>query len=122
MARLTLLVVLVSAIELFAQAQSVVSHGPDCSGGWPTDMTQAQLKNAGLLKNEEIDSAKTKTSRLASEKVGRDLWHQVYLVTFVKRSGETIDAIVVHDASIAECSMSAVEVFLISRKLGSAPR
>jgi hypothetical protein len=32
-----------------AQSRSDAVHGPDCSGGWPTDMTFVHLKNAGLL-------------------------------------------------------------------------
>lgn len=100
-----------------AIAQSVSAHGPDCSGGWPTNMAQGTLKNAGLLKNDEIDFARTKTTRLASEIKKKDLWHQVYLVTFFKKSGGEIQAIVIHDASIEECSMTGVDVYVISRHL-----
>jgi hypothetical protein len=65
----------------------------------------------------EIDFTKTKTTRLASEKVGKDLWHQVYFVTFFKRSGDRIQAIVLHDASSEECSMTGVDVYVVSRVL-----
>ena len=81
-------------------------------------MTFVHLKNAGLVDNRSIDSSKTKTVRLASERIGKDLWHQVYQVEFTKTSGETIDAIAIHDASEEECSMTGVDVFLVSRHLG----
>ena len=97
-----------------AAAQSSKTHGPDCSGGWPTNMAQGALKNAGILDNNEIDFTKTKTTRLASEKRGNDLWHQVYFVTFFKRSGDKIQAVGVHDASVEECSMTGVDVYVVS--------
>jgi hypothetical protein len=117
MRRLSLLVVLIACISAIAQPQAEKAHGPDCSGGWPTNMTFVQLKNAGLADNKGIDFSKTKTVRLASEKIGKDLWRQVYLVIYAKKSGGTIEAIAVHDASQEECSMSGVEVFVVSRVL-----
>lgn len=117
MTRYFLVLLVLTAIPGYAQ--STPKHGPDCSGGWPTNMAQATLKNAGLLKNDEIDFAKSKTVRLASEKVGKDLWHQVYLVTFHKLAGGDMKAIVTHDASMEECSMTGVKVYVISKILTS---
>jgi len=85
-----LLIAFLLLVTVRATAQSSQMHGPDCSGSWPTNMAQAALKNAGLLNNKEVDFTKTKTTRLASEKVGTDLWHQVYFVTFFKRSADKI--------------------------------
>ncbi len=116
------IVVLLGTILLGFQfalhSQAKETHGPDCSGGWPANMTFVHLKNAGLVDNDSIDFSKTKTARLASEQIGKDLWHQVYYIEFTKKSGDTIDAIAIHDASTEECSMTGVEVFLISRHLG----
>jgi hypothetical protein len=75
------------------------------------------LKNAGLLVNEEIDFARTLTKRLASEERTKDLWHQIYLVTFFKKAGGELQAIVVHDASMEECSMTGVEVFVVTKHI-----
>jgi hypothetical protein len=100
-----------------AHTQSTSKLGPDCSGGWPTNMAQATLKNAGLLRNEEIDFSKSKTTRLASEQISKDLWHQIYLVTFHKKSGEDVQAMAIHDASMEECSMTEVRVYVISKTL-----
>ena len=109
MRRLLLFFMLVIGIPTIAQSQAEKTRGPDCSGGWPTNMTFVHLKNAGLADNSSIDFSKTKTVRLASEKIGKDLWHQVYDVTFTKKSGDPVEAIAVHDASQEECSMSGVE-------------
>ena len=117
MKAIVLWVILVTSASAIAQSQTEKTHGPDCSGGWPTNMTFVHLKNAGLTDNSSIDFSKTKTVRIASEKVGKDLWHQVYHVTFTKKSGDAIDAIAVHDASQEECSMTGVEVFVVSKHL-----
>jgi hypothetical protein len=81
-------------------------------------MTFALLKNAGVTTNDKIDFSKTTTVRLASEKIGgKDLYHQVYDVTYTEFSGRTIEAIAVHDAPSEECSMTDVTLFLVSRRL-----
>ncbi|WP_024929978.1 hypothetical protein [Methylophilus sp. OH31] len=93
---------------------------PDCSGPerWPTSMAFVELKNAGITTNDELDFDKTRTVRLASEKIGKDLYRQIHLVTFTQKSGETIKVITNNDASNEECSMSSVEVYIISTHLG----
>ena len=105
-----------------AQSPSDAVHGPDCSGGWPTDMTFVHLKNAGLVDNRDIDwsniKSNIKTVRMASEKIGKGLWRQVYHVTLTKTSGETIEAIAVHEASFEECSMTGVDVYVVSKHIG----
>jgi hypothetical protein len=98
---------------------SHLSNGPDCSGGWPTNMALVLMKNAGITNNEKIDFSKTKSVRVASERIGKDLYHQVYDVTFTEYSGHTIEAIAVHDASPEECSMTGVQLFVVSEKLSS---
>jgi len=113
---LLLVVTLVINVPAIARSQAEKTHGPNCIE-WPTNMTFAHLKNAGLADNYSVDFSKTKTARLASEKIGKDLWHQVYHVTFTKKSGDVIDAIAVHDASQEECSMTGVEVFVVSKVL-----
>jgi len=111
------------AVSASTAAQSLPNrtNGPDCggSGHWAAMMTLVHMKNAGLIKPQDIDPSKTRTERLASEKIGKDLWHQVYLVSFTMKSGETVQAIAVHDASNEECSMSGADVFVISKHLGS---
>ena len=106
-------------LSLNIQTYKNIKH-PDCSGieRWPTSMAYVHLKNAGLLGPNITDFSKTKTVRLASEQIGDDLFKQVHKVTFTKVSGEIIEVITVNNASNQECSMSGVEVFIISKKLG----
>ncbi len=119
--RKVLAAVLLLSASSIAQSQPEKIVGPDCSGSWPTIMAFVHMKNAGLADNASIDSSKT-TARLASEKRAKGLWHQVYHVTFTKKSGETLEAIAVHDASLEECSMSGVEVFVVSKHLNPEGR
>jgi len=78
----------------------------------------SHLKNAGLVQNETIDFAKTQVTRLASEKIGPDRYRQLHQVSFTNKSGDTVVVITLNDASHKECSMSGVNVFVVSRQLG----
>ena len=93
---------------------------PDCTSpnAWPAAMAFTHLKNDGVINNDEFDFNKTLVTRLASEKIGKDLYRQVHLVRFTRKSGESIDAITVNEASNVECSMSGVDVYLITKHLG----
>jgi hypothetical protein len=94
---------------------------PDCSGTdqWPARMAFVQLKNDGITDNSKLDFNKTKTTRLASERIGRDLFRQVHRITFSETSGKTIEVITVNDASNDECSMSSVDVYVVGKHLGA---
>lgn len=96
------------------------AQAPDCAGveQWPTSMAFAHLKNAGITDNDRLDFAKTKTARLASEPIKDGLFRQVHHVTFTEKSGNMIEVITLNDVSNDECSMSGVDVFVISRHLG----
>ena len=109
-----------AVFTLLLPSTVALAGAPDCSGpaGWPTAMAFVHLKNAGVTNSNELDFDKVKTIRLASEKIGKDLYRQIHLVTFTKKSGETIQVITNNDASNQECSMSGVEVYLVSKRLG----
>ena len=113
---LRLLAVLFVLIPLAADAKN-----PDCAGinRWATRMAFAELKNAGITENDKVDFAQTRTVRLASEKIGKDLYRQVHHITFTEKSGKIIEVITVNDASSQECSMSGVEVYVIAKHLGA---
>jgi hypothetical protein len=100
------------------------ADAPKCDGteSWATSMAFVHLKNAGMLYNETTDFSKTRTTRIASEKIGKDLYRQVHRVTFIQKSGSPIEVITVNDASHEECSMGGVEVFVISKELGGLNR
>ena len=100
-------------------SSEVFAEGPDCSGvnRWPTKMALAILKNAGIIHNEQIDFNKTNIIRLSSEKIGEDLYRQIHFITFYEKSGNTIKVITSNLASKEECSISDVDVFIISNHL-----
>ena len=112
--RLTISAALV-ALSTFAHAKT-----PDCThpDAWPAGMAFTHLKNAGVVDNDVLDFKKTKVIRLASERVEKDLYRQVHLVRFFKTSGEQVLAITINEVSNQECSMSNVDVYLVSKQLG----
>ena len=98
----------------------VFAKDPDCTGvdHWPTAMAFVHLKNAGITDNNKVDFTKTKTVRLASEKIGKDLYRQIHQIKFTEKSGIILEVITINDASNEECSMSGVDVFVINKHLG----
>ena len=120
MNRIRLLCVAVWVVAMLLST-AACSTEPDCSSpdAWPAQMAFTHLKNAGIVANEDLDFARTQVSQIASEKIGKDLYRQVHLVRYFRKSGEEVAAIVVNEASSQECSMSDGDVFVISRRLGS---
>ena len=55
-------------------------------------MTFAQLKNEGVLTNDGVDFTRTTSEQIASQKIGRDLYRQVFKVTFFRKDGRTVRA------------------------------
>jgi len=98
----------------------VIAGHPDCSGieRWATSMAFVHLKNAGITDNEKLDFSKTKTTRLASEEIGKDLYRQIHHVVFTEKSGNILEVITSNEASNEECSMSGVKIYIISNQLG----
>ena len=95
------------------------ADAPDCSGPdrWPAGTAFTILKNAGAIANDTVNFEHVTSTKIVSEKIDRDLWRQVFRVTFPLESGKRVEAIVVSDASLEECSMSSAQVFLISEAL-----
>ena len=111
------LIIVLSFYTSFVNAES---H-PDCSGidRWPTTMAFVQMKNDGITNNNKIDFEKTETTRIASEEIKEGLYKQVHKIKFHENDGVIYDIMTISNASHEECSMSAVEVFLVSKKLGN---
>ncbi len=108
------------AIVVLTLFSSPAVADPDCTSpdAWPVGMAFTHLKNAGLVTNYNLDFDKTTVTRLASERVGDDLYRQIHRVSFVRKSGAKLEAITVNDASNEECSMSGVDVYVIEKMLG----
>ncbi len=101
----------------------VFAKSPDCTGveRWPANLVESAVVDSGFADRDALDYNKTKVVRLASEKIGKDLYRQVHRVTFVKKSGESMMGIVLNDASHDECSMAGGDVYLISKFVGDTP-
>jgi hypothetical protein len=100
-------------------SSSAFAVEPRCDGpnNWPAANTFAQMKNSGLIKNNLADFKLTKVERIASEKIGKDLWKQVHLVKYFRKDGSVLKAIAVANASLEECSMSDVKIYIVSGEL-----
>lgn len=111
---------LIVTILLVLSSSLAFTEIPDCTGvdRWPTNMAFVHLKNAGLTDNNKLDFTKTKTIRLASEKIGKDIYRQIHYIIFTEKSGNTIEVITSNNTSNDECSMSGVDVFVVRQHLG----
>ena len=109
------------ALVLLLATGAVSAKEPDCTGAerWPAASAFVYLKNAGMTDNARLDFTKTRVSRLASEKIGKDLYRQVHLIDFTEKTGKAIQVITSNEASSEECSMSGVQVFVVSARLGA---
>ncbi|MCC8392701.1 hypothetical protein LJ656_08885 [Paraburkholderia sp. MMS20-SJTR3] len=99
---------------------------PPCDR-WPTNIAEGWLMDEGLIERANLDHSKTRALRLSSEKIGKDelygkdLYRQVYHITYYdKRGKQIVSVITVNDAGWEECSMSQVEVFVVSQHMGPA--
>lgn len=97
----------------------VAKADPDCSGTdrWPAITAFLSMKNAGLFPNDHSPPAHTTVREIASQRIGRDLWRQVFDIVYARTGGSKLEAIVVSAASREECSMGEVQVFVVSNNL-----
>lgn len=113
---LTILAVVVVVFPTIAFTKTPNCTHPDA---WPSGVAFTYLKNAGLVNNQSIDFKKTEVTRLASEKLAKDLYRQVHLIHFFKKSGDGIEVITVNEVSSQECSVSEADVYLVSKRFGT---
>ncbi|MCC8392993.1 hypothetical protein LJ656_10370 [Paraburkholderia sp. MMS20-SJTR3] len=111
------------AFTLLCFSALSIAKPPPCES-WPTNIADGWLIDAGLLDKDKLDHAKTRAVRLSSEKIGKDrfygkdLYRQVHHITYYEKGGKQISVITVNDAGWEECSMSEVEVFVVSQHMG----
>jgi len=106
-------------IIILLLAGQIQAKPPKCDSpeSWPAATAHASLKNAKIIDNDKFDFTKTKVSRMASEKIGKDFYRQVHLVKFFEKNGKEVLVITLSDSSNEECSMGKVQVFVISSEL-----
>lgn len=105
------------AAVLCASSGAAHAKNPECAS-WPTNMAFVHLKNAGMVSNGHTNPEKATAVRLASEKIGKDLYRQVYRISFPSDAGPEVEVITSSEASSEECSMSPVDVYVVSKHLG----
>jgi hypothetical protein len=105
-----------------ALATPVIAKAPDCSGleHYPGREAYEYLKNDGALSPENVDFKRSQSRMIASQRIGKKLWRQVFRVTFPLKSGDKIEAIVMNGASAGECSLGPTQIFLVSKELLSS--
>lgn len=107
----------IAALALATPALCLASSPLQCVS-WPKNMAEVHLKNVGITDPTLLDESKTHAVRLASEKIGKDLYRDVYDITFYEKSGRAIEVITSSESSSSECSMSGVDVYVVSKKIG----
>jgi hypothetical protein len=100
-----------------SRSSSAASPKCDGVGNYAASMAFVLMKNAGLLTNEGVDFTATSVALIASEKIGKDLYRQVHLVTYRLKSGTSVSAIAVNDASHSECSETGVKLYVVNTTL-----
>ncbi|NUF08606.1 hypothetical protein [Snodgrassella sp. ESL0324] len=108
-----LLVILLAVLPILSFAK-----GPDCDS-WPMNMSEGWLQNAGIVDIINLDESKTKITLLASEKKAKGLYTQIYHFTFYDKIGNSYEIITNNDASYQECSMTGVDIYLISKSVSN---
>ena len=94
------------------------AKGPDCDS-WPMNMSEGWLQNAGIVDIINLDESKTKITLLASEKKAKGLYTQIYHIIFYDKIGNSYEIITNNDASYEECSMTGVDIYLISKSVSN---
>ncbi|CAE1143035.1 hypothetical protein [Serratia sp. Tan611] len=102
---------------LIAGLMFTISAGaaaPGCTS-WPMNMAEVWMKNEKIVDIADIDEAKTESKLLAIEKHDKGEYTQIYHFVFHDKNGNKYEVITQNDASAEECSLSDVNVFLVSK-------
>ncbi len=103
----------------FATIIAGAAHAqPPACAHWPTTMALVQLKNDGALDPATLDQTAAKATLLAAQPAGRGVYKEIYDITYREKGGRTVEVLTASEASNEECSMSAVDVWVISKHLG----
>ena len=105
-------------VILLALPGVAFAKAPSCAS-WPTDMATTKLQNEGLIKRETLDESRTKATRLAVEKIGKDLYRQIFDIVIFQKDGTSFEVITDNQSSSEECSVSPVTIYLVSKNLGN---
>lgn len=104
------------SIFLMFFSSLALASSPKCDtpSSWAPNMAYVYLVNSKVFTADEVEHDKILVRNIASEKIGNDVYRQVHHVSFKLKSGESVEVITSNEASSEECSLSSVEVFLVS--------
>ena len=98
---------------------------PDCANakGWARPLGYLYFNKSKLLENENFDHTKLSVTRLASERINDNLYHQVHHFAYSKNNGAVVSIIITNDAytensdaSILRCPVGSVNAYVISKE------
>ncbi|TOM30018.1 hypothetical protein CGH78_24660 [Vibrio parahaemolyticus] len=100
---------------LFSSFSNANTPKCDLPTSWAANMAYVYLTNNNIFSKSEVLHGNTVVVRMASEIVDSDVYRQIHHITFTLKSGRKIAVITSNEASSEECSLGAVDVFLIER-------
>lgn len=95
-----------------------------CFAGSPLQCVSSPKNITPLIPNNvgvnpvKLDDSKTRAMRIASGKIDKDLWRDIYDITFYEHTGRAIEVITTSEVSSVECSMSGPVGWVVSQKVG----
>ncbi len=100
-----------------ALSSNAYASPPACAS-WPTNMAMVYLKNAGIAEPTKLDEGATKATMLAAQSIGKGVYKEIYDIVFREKTGKLVEVVTSNEASEVECSLTAVDVYVVSRRLG----
>ena len=82
---------------------------------YPMNVVQVWLKNSKIIDISNLNFDKTMGEKLSSEKIRRNLWNNIFHFVFVDNNNNSYEIITRNIASNEECSISDVEIYMISK-------
>ena len=82
---------------------------------YPMNVAQVWLKNSKIVDIKDLNLDKTMGEKLSSEKIKKNLWNNVFRFIFTDKSNNKYELITRNVTSYEECSISDVEIYMVSK-------
>ena len=90
------------------------NNNNDCHR-YPMKVSKGWLQNNNIVSIQDLNLDKTMGEKLSSEKIKKNLWNNVFRFIFIDKSNNKYELITRNVASDEECSISDVEIYMISK-------
>ncbi|MDW6002753.1 hypothetical protein [Vibrio mangrovi] len=81
---------------------------------WPMNMAKIWLQDKKIVNEDELNEDRTQFKLLASETMKNAQYTDVYLFSFFDKTGKEYDVITQNISSDEECSISDVNIYMVS--------